>query len=130
MNAIKVNDQVVVSSASYVGVWTVKKVNPTTYVLEQAGQRNLRASHEYVRLATEQEQLDAKTGATVTMVPVASYFEEGEVVRSDNAKLKGKLFVVLSHRKNVKIAQLGGGEIWTVDAALLTKVELSPAWLS
>jgi hypothetical protein len=121
--AIRTSDKVWISPAvdpKCGGVWTVVKVNPTTYSLERGNGMRLRASHFYVEHATA-EQIAADPPAAE--VP---YFVPGTVVRSSNPRMAG-LFVVLSTRAKVKVVKLGGdgGRTWTVpNAASLSAVPL------
>lgn len=147
-----VNDKCTVDSPKFPGVWTVIKVNPTTYRLEQNG-RFLKA-HKILTL----DVTDADTAATpaapkLTQVPVPGtvpfggvttdgnppigqpyqdvvIFDEGSVVRTSHPKAPG-LWVVLADKTHatgkVNIAKLGGdaGRYLRMPPRFLTVVPLA-----
>ncbi len=112
----KVGDVVGVSDPKFPGRWTVVKVNPTTYKLEQPGRR-LTAHHAFVTDAPAESET----------VDIPEPFSPGEIVRARRSQRMGDhLYVVLQDRLDkVKVARLGGdaGRYWTVPAGVLDRVD-------
>jgi hypothetical protein len=118
-------DQVVLDppDSKFPGVWTITKVNPTTFRMEQSG-KFLRAHRSLVRRATL-AQIEAASAA-----PVPVMLDAGQVVRAATPKMQG-YYVVLADRDmapnaRVKLAKLGGegGRTWRAPRVVLTPVTM------
>lgn len=122
----KTGDKVGVDHSKYPGVWTVKKVNPTTLILEQDGQaRPLKCPKTLITDAPEPGAA-ASGGDTyewrAPMLPAT-------VVRytGPNARVKKGLYVVTSDRGDylVRVTRLGGdnGHYWRLPGKFLAVVD-------
>lgn len=115
----KQGDTVKVMGAKWPGLWTVVKVNPTTYRLEsQNGLGLLKASHTYVVSASS---ADTQASAHLKL------FSPGTVVRSASPKMPGLWVVVKSASPTDKTSVVplgGGGSRWNIHAVALTEVPL------
>jgi hypothetical protein len=114
----KVGDTVMVEDARFGGVWTVKKVNQTTYALEQ-GARRLRVDKTLCHAAAD--------GPTFVTLDSEPYFTVGELVRYRN-----DFHVVLrtssgARGTQVNVAKLGGDNdrYWRVPPRSLERVEVT-----
>ena len=123
-------DDVTVADPKFPGVWTVAKVNPKTYLLEQAGRRGLRAPHTMCDLYVP--------GDTTTVPPTYDprgdlpMLYPGEIVRYSGTERKGlvngALYVVLADKfEKVNVAKLGGdgGTYWRLTPRNLKRVDAS-----
>jgi hypothetical protein len=122
------------ASPKYHGIWTVDKVNPTTYVLKQEGRpRGLKAPHSFVEDVPE--GMTQTAAGTAEDVPVGQPYREpfvlGAVVIWTRAPAKagGQVFVVLKDDGGdtvTRIALLGGKDnrYWrNIPAAALREVD-------
>jgi hypothetical protein len=118
----KEGEKVGVDHAKYPGVWVVKKVNPVNVVLEpEGGGRPLRC---HPSLLTD----PPKPGAVVTAVPVAEYYNPGELIRITSGRYAG-LYVVIADKggDKVNLAKLGGDGGRYLRAIRVGLVKVDPA---
>ena len=119
-NTRKVGDKVGIDDPKFPGTWTIKGLGPKNATLTpDHGGRGLRAPYY---LLTD----PADAGATVTAVPLPTYFAEGEIVRITEGRFAG-LYVVIKDNgaDKVNVAKLGGngGRYVRIGKRAVTKVD-------
>lgn len=115
---LKTGDRAVIDDSRYPGVWTVEKVNPTTYVLvPSTGGRGLKCPHFMASAAPEG---DDTVAPAATRGPI---LHPGTLVRF---KKDGKLYAVIADKwDKINIALLGGdgGRYWRASPSQVTVVD-------
>lgn len=117
----RVGDEVAVDDPKFRGVWTVRKVNPTTYLLDpKHGGRSLKCSHSMA--------VDAPADGEFGVPYVArDTFYAGMLVRSSDPRLPETYVVLVDKGERVNVAKLGGdnGRYWRVNPLGLRIVDPS-----
>jgi hypothetical protein len=102
----QVGSKVGVDDPKYPGVWIVKSNGPVNATLTpETGGRGLRCPHYMLT----DPPTTATNGATVTAIPVVTYYDPGTLIRIADGRYAG-LWVVIADKAGdkVNLAKLGG----------------------